>query len=402
MSADGRYVAYITNDNGVVPADTNGYADLFVRDTCRGASSCTPSSIPITVKPDGTFPQSNELYLAHTSSTMRYVVFFGSSELVPGLPQNAFVVRDTCIGATNCTPSSYQGSPTFVNQFQPFQVSDDGRYVVFVSTTAYLSADTNNTLDVYVYDTCHGASACTPGTTLVSVTASGTAGSDASSRPSISSSGRYIAFESSAVNLVAGDTNSRLDIFVRDTCAGAPMPCTPTTVRASVDDAGTAGGLDSVYPHIDGTGRFVAFQSDSRLALDDTDNSRDVYVRDTCIGAATCTPATRLVSAGAVSPGLVQGGAISDGGRYVLFSATGSVSQRTEAMVRDTCIGVASCTPSVHAVSHPQSGTANNNVGSLVGMTPDGRFVAFDSHATNLVTGDTNGRVDVFLAGTGF
>ena len=108
--------------------------------------------------------------------------------------------------------------------------------------------------------------------------------------------GRYVAFASTATNLVPGDTNGVQDIFVRDTCATVPSGCTPATSRVSVATDGSQGSLFSSAPSISGDGRFVAFLSDSILVLGDINAVSDAFIRDTCTGAAGCTPSTMRVS----------------------------------------------------------------------------------------------------------
>ena len=109
---------------------------------------------------------------------------------------------------------------------------------------------------------CTGApSRCTPATTSVSVAGDGTFADD----PSISADGRYIAFASGATNLVPGDTNGALDIFVRDTCIGVLSGCAPSTARISVALDGTQGNKDSFRPVISADGRFVVFISAAKL-----------------------------------------------------------------------------------------------------------------------------------------
>ncbi len=295
-------------------------------------------------------------------------------------------------------------------------ISADGRFVSFGSLASNLVAgDTNAFGDVFVRDTCLGAAGCTPSTVRVSVASDGTQGDDTSDSFSISADGRFVAFESDASNLVAGDTNLATDIFIRDTCRGA-TGCTPSTVRVSVASDGTQANGNS-FGNANGAavsadGRFVAFQSDaSNLVADDTNAASDIFVRDTCLGATGCTPSTVRVSV--ASDGTQTGGggsrfSISPDGRFVAFESgasdlvVGDTNAASDIFVRDTCLGATGCTPSTVRVSvgatfgFPQA----NGSSSRAAISSDGRFVAFSSGASNLVVGDTNGVGDVFLAGT--
>ena len=110
----------------------------------------------------------------------------------------------------------------------------------------------------------------------------GTQGDNDSFAPSISADGRYVAFTSYAPNLVPGDLSEAGDIFVRDTCFGAPAGCIPGTTRVSVSTEGVEGNNDSHDASISADGRFVAFTSDAtNLVAGDTNGVSDVFVRDT-------------------------------------------------------------------------------------------------------------------------
>jgi trimeric autotransporter adhesin len=176
------------------------------------------------------------------SSDQRYAVYVlastdGATE-VPGSTQNIFV-SDTCLGvASGCTPSttlvSTGMSGTLANgdSISPSitaGASADGRYVSFLSSaTNLVASDTNGAADAFVRDTCAGGSSgCTPSTQLVSVTTSGTQANGATTSATIDATGRYITFESQASNL--GSISSSGGIFLRDTCAGAPAGCAPST-----------------------------------------------------------------------------------------------------------------------------------------------------------------------------
>ena len=115
-------------------------------------------------------------------------------------------------------------------------------------------------------------------TTRVSVDAVGAQANEASKRPSISSDGRFIAFESDANNLVPNDTNAATDIFVKDRQTGE-------VTRVSVDSSGAQANEGSGGAAISGDGRYVAFVSDaSNLVANDTNNTTDVFLRDRQLG----------------------------------------------------------------------------------------------------------------------
>jgi hypothetical protein len=420
VSGDGRYVVFLSPTNGVVPGDANDRTDVFVRDTCLDAGgSCTPTTTLVSMNADGSSALFGDAGAAMITRDGRYIAFNSDADpLVPGAMRGCAYVRDTCVGApAGCTPSTTIGSPAPVYSSY-LDVSDDGRYVVFNTTTNLVPADTAPGADLYVYDTCRGASGCTPSSTLVTISTTGTGASDSSYGPSISADGRYVAFESYAGNLVTGDTGSTEDVFVRDMCFGAPAGCVPTTTRLSLDTNGQPSAYPCESPSISANGRYVAFTAYGVLSPADTNLLSDLYVADTCVGASGCTPSLDVVSrlpsgapAGRVSPH--RGRMVSDDGRYLAYvsSTDGIVPADTNGLydvfVRDTCAGVIGCTPStalasVSATGAPgdlDSGTEGKN---SVCLSADARYVVFASRATTLVSGDTNNRPDAFAAATGY
>ena len=263
-------------------------------------------------------------------------------------------------------------------------LSSDGRYVAFESTAPDLVAgDTNGVSDVFLRDRAAGT------VELVSVSSSEAQGSGVSFAPRVSPDGRFVVFESAAPNLVTGDTNGRTDIFLRDRQAG-------TTVRVSVGAGGVGGNFDSYLASVSADGRYVAFQSiASNLVAGDTNGVSDVFVRDLQSGT------TSRVSVGA---GGAQGtggdstlARISADGRYVVFqsAATNLVAGDTNAaldvFVRDRQTGTTT------RVSVTNGGAQANAASGEAQISSDGRYVVFTSTGTSLVAGDTNGLSDVFV-----
>ena len=158
-----------------------------------------------------------------------------------------------------------------------------------------------------IRDTCLGSAppGCVPTTTRVSVTYDGSLTNGHSRDSAISADGRSVAFDSSATNILPNSSICAPDAgysctFLRDTCAGADLGCTPTTVAISIDTQGAVapGGEPAITPD----GRFVAFASGAaNLVPGDTNGVVDVFVRDTCLGAPPdCTLATTFVSLSSV------------------------------------------------------------------------------------------------------
>jgi Tol biopolymer transport system component len=262
-------------------------------------------------------------------------------------------------------------------------MSLDGRYTAFVSGAQGLVAgDTNGAPDVFVRDRVAGT------TTRVSVATGGGQGNGRSDLPSISRDGRYVAFSSTATNLVSGDTNGRSDVFVRDRVAG-------TTRRVSVTTGGGQANGDSDFPSISDDGQQVAFGSAaSNLGSGDGNGLHDVFVRD--LTAAT-TRRVSVSSAGAGGDGPSLFPAISGDGSVVAFvsDATNLVTGDTNGN-RDVFVRVRS-TNLTQIVSIGAGGEPADNLSAEPAVSRDGRYVAFDSAASNLVGGDANGLQDVFV-----
>lgn len=230
------------------------------------------------------------------------------------------------------------------------------------------------------------------GTTMrLSVTSDGTQANGTSSISSISGDGRYIAFDSQATNLVSGDTNLGSDIFVHDRITGE-------TRRISVASNGAqgVGGGGSTLPDISGNGRYVAFISEaSNLVSGDTNGGADVFVHDLHTGQTSLASITSEGSQGLyVSVG--DAPAISNDGRFVAFSSnTPYVSDDnngiTDVFVRDRLLEETS------RISISTAGTEANGHSSEPDISVDGRYVSFYSDASNLVSGDVGGKIDVFL-----
>lgn len=181
-------------------------------------------------------------------------------------------------------------------------VSLDGRFVAYTGTT---TGQQGSHSQIFLRDTCEGAASdCKPQTTVLSAASDNAEGNGDSNTPSISSDGRYVAFSSAATNLVA-DTPSGRQIFLRDTCNNAPSSCKPQTQLVSVDPNGLLSATDNLLPSISSSGRYIAFlsvtasKSPNAKATTSQMNTgiRQVFVRDTCIGAASgCTPKTTRIS----------------------------------------------------------------------------------------------------------
>jgi Tol biopolymer transport system component len=262
-------------------------------------------------------------------------------------------------------------------------LSASGDLVAFYSYASNLVPDdTNGVADVFVHDRTTGV------TERVSVDSAGVQSDGESIEPAISGDGRYVAFHSTASNLVAGDTNGVYDIFVHDRETGE-------TKRVSVSSDGTQGTAQSLHASFSASGRLVAFESESQLVPGDTNGARDIFLHDRVSGTTT---RESLASSGGQANGSSFAGFLSASGRHVAFYSeasnlvAGDTNGVRDTFVRDRVSGV---TKRISVSSLGQQGDLPS--GGAVAISSSGKLIGFDSRATNLVPGDTNDAFDAFV-----
>jgi Tol biopolymer transport system component len=381
ISGNGRYVAFDSDASNLVPGDTNGVADVFVYDTQSSAIERVSVASDVAEADDGS-------YLPSISSDGRYVAFESdATNLVPSDTNGAtdIFVHDRDTGLTTRVSVASGGTQADDGSFY-VAISADGRYVSFESDASNLVAGDNNGLtDVFVHDCDAGA------TTIVSVATGGGQGDGFSYGAAISGDGRYVTFESDSSNLAVGDTNWVSDIFVHDCNTG-------TTTRVSLATGGGQGNDGSYNAMISADGAYVTFDSDAtNLVSGDTNGLADVFVRDLQAGeTARCSIAT----GGAEGAGGYWGSlypSVSADGRYVGFESddtnlvAGDINAKLDIFIHDAQTGETTRV-SVDTQGQQSDGDAHGS-----SISADGARVAFDSVASNLVSGDTNGASDVFL-----
>ncbi|WP_323095390.1 FG-GAP-like repeat-containing protein [Intrasporangium sp. YIM S08009] len=327
ISADGRLVVFSSSAENLVRGDSNGSGDVFVRDRSRGTTT------RVSVRTGGGQARwgawagiisANGRFVAFDSD---------SDDLVPGDTNQAgdVFVRDLRAGTTTRVNVSASGGQSPSDDELPDVVtgiSGDGRYVTFVSASGDLvPGDTNGTTDVFVRDRVAGT------TTRVSVSSTGEEGDRASSGGGLSADGRFIVFDSDATTLDPRDTNRNSDVFVHDRATGVTtgisvVPSTspdqgPASWSSTISDDGRVvafvsegsfepgghnpAGTVSVFVHdrvsggtslvslsslgqpadsggeapaLSGDGRFVAFNSGEPDLVPGGHAEPDLYVRD--------------------------------------------------------------------------------------------------------------------------
>jgi hypothetical protein len=272
ISSNGRFVAFSSQTDNLVP--NSGSFAIFLRDTCFGINKCTQATNLVAASANGLIVDSDSAI----SPDGRFIAY--SAHITTGPPEADFsnvYLRDTCLGTTNCTPSTLfvRGNPgAGLVLFSGF--STTGRFIV------YNYAPPSGLRLTYVYDTCIGATNCSANEKLVSEGNDGTSAngpSGAFGTTSVTPDGRFILFSSSATNLDPTANNGASFVYRRDTCAGLSS-CAESTTLVSKDSQGALiPGVQSFS--ISSDGRLVAFAAPS-----------GVFVRDTCQGAVLCSPST--------------------------------------------------------------------------------------------------------------
>jgi hypothetical protein len=266
-------------------------------------------------------------YLANNDTAMIVVVN------PPNIPGGGQCPNQTCLAlagggyssALNFTIGTGVSGSSAVAEETP-AISQDGRYVAYAAQQSQVN-------QILLKDTCVGVTnGCTASTRMISAAPDGTAGNADSHDAVITPDGRYVAFSSAATNLVEGAPSGR-QVYLHDTCIGAANSCKSTTTLISTDPDGSLTGTESILPTISATGRFVAFvavtpsatpkaTAGAKANVVSTPNSglRQVFVRDTCLGAANCTPKTTRIS-------LTPGDAPADGSKPAGPAISGQAKQ---------------------------------------------------------------------------
>jgi hypothetical protein len=340
ISADGRYVAFCSYASNLVADDTNNAPDIFVKDVIYG----TVTRVSVTTA---------------------------------GAQSN---------GAISDMP----------------QITPDGRYVVFRSGCTNLATgnpadDTNGNWDIFVHDRDTDGNgiydeAGKVKTIRVSINNAGEQTNHSNfgnSYPSISDDGRFVCFSSDADNLGTGDTNNRLQIYVHDRDADGngifDEPGGIATNRVSMSNSGIQADQDCYDPKISGNGRYIVFSSGSTNLVEGITSSFGIYLYDLQEGAISW---------------LTQGGNphMSYDGRYVAFKAGDS--DQPDASDTNECSDIYVLdrnTDSIQRISVSDSGDQANDDCRNPLISPEGRFVTFVSTASNLVPNDTNESADIFI-----
>jgi RHS repeat-associated protein len=407
ISADGNLVLFRSRATNLLDGITfpvNNPRQIYLHDRSAGTATLVTSR----AVGGGIVPSNSDAGLAAVSADGRYVAFVSNATNLGFFNYNGanadVFLRDMQSGEMRLVSHEASDSTRVgtgdSGRSQPISISDDGRYVVFASSAFDLvsnwpeTVDGNSRDDVFLYDRT------TESMTLVSHVAGNYFSADGDSRAAvISRDGRFIVYESYAGNIVPGDNNGVIDVFLYEVATG-------TNVLVSRTPSGTSGNFTSSLPDLSADGRFVVFYSQaSDLVPGDTNNQQDVFVFDrmsqTNVRVNVATGGGQANDrSGTASPASIS----ADGRRVAFVSlasnlAAGDANSVADVFVRDWQSDL------TKLVSVNAAGTGSGNQVSSPNLRPilsaDGRFVVFSSTATDLMDGFIDGNAatsaDLFL-----
>ncbi len=403
QSAEGRSEGPSVDGNGILTTYTSNALNLVsppfttFRDQIYLRNINQTTSGLVSKAPDGKAgnkPSQPGGFAPGISADGRFVAF--SSQATNLAPDDANVFEDVFVAntATGEVQLISRGMDGPANGTSTFaRLSGDGRYVAFQSSaTNLVPDDTNGVTDVFLYDRDDGT------TRRVSIGSDGAETDAPSITPTISDDGRYVAFASRAKNLVSPPTSGAFEqIYVADWR-------TQSVQLGSLNDQGQPGNGISFLPDLTADGHQVAFKSEAfNLVPNDTNGEPDVFVRNL---TENTTQRVSVDDFGNQSNGLSAGPGISADGRFVAFASFASNfvpddgNGLSDVYVydrfppgRDRGL-IARVTIAINDDGEPNDGVAD----FPVSISADGRWIGFASAASNLVENDFNNNLDAFLA----
>ncbi len=373
VSADGRYVAFLSESTNFFANDTNDSYDIFVKDRQLGTIE------HINVSSDGT-PANGMSYSPSISADGRFIAFSSKAgNLVPGDTNNKedIFVHDRQTKITERVNVTSTGIQSNNDAYWP-SISDDGRTVAFLAYASNLViGDTNFDSDVFVHDRHSGV------TERVSVSSDGSQGSSGAYQFAMSANGKFVAFYSQAPNLILGDTNGHYDIFVHDRE-------TKFTKRVSVAADGTQGNSGSSSPSISADGRYIAFYSQAtNLAPDDSNSAPDIFVHDRQLETTTFV---NLLTAGRLHKEFT----LSDDGRFLAF-----INAYVSFLPGNTVSDILSLhdlhTNTTKRLTLGQELSLSKIQFNKPTFSANSQFLTFESGSPTILPNDTNNTYDIFL-----
>jgi hypothetical protein len=349
IDQSGRYVAFISNAPNLVTNALVGEYHLYVRDVQTGVTVVADAGM------DGTGSSVGPATYPRLSADGRFVAFEAlDANLVPNDRNRDYdvFVRDLVSNTVEMIsahhPSLPSASPNGPSAISSYSVSDDGRYVAFSSEADNLTSnDTNAMRDIFVRDRQTGTNI------LVSANQGGGVAHGLSAQPVISGNGRYVAFSSTADDLVSAKTSSFQDIILHDLLSG-------TNALVSLNSSGTHGGNSNSYsPWISADGKRVLFRSTARDLVSASFTGENLFLRDMSLGKTYALTTNGFSAA-----------AISRNGRYAAFINQNSVLSVWDSQTKSTVWSVSSIFATVLAVTSSGNKVIYSGTSGLKSLTP--------------------------------
>ena len=388
ISADGARVAFYSEADNISPDDVDAVRNVFVRDAVAG----TTTLVSRASGPGGAAGDASSNIPA-ISADGRYVVFESDADNLSTDDDDAITnifVRDLVAATTTLVSraSGAGGAGADDDSLHP-DISADGRYVVFESDADNLAPAANPAFaNIFVRDLVANT------TRLISRSPGpgGPGGDDDSRRPAISDDGNRVAFQSDADNLSAEDNDAVQNIFVRDRGAG-----TNTLVSRATGVGGAPADDSSDRAEISPSGRYVVFQGrGDNLSADDVDAHTNIFLRD--LDASTTALASRASGAGGAGADATSfDPTVSDNAHVAFGSPASNLSGEDndpviDVFVRDALAG----TTTLVSRAPGLAGTGGDDSSTFPSISRTGRYVAFQSGATNLVAGTVPGVGNIY------
>jgi dipeptidyl aminopeptidase/acylaminoacyl peptidase len=394
ITPDGRYVAFFSTATGLaVQASTNG--DVYVRDCVAGTTTWASTAAAATVQAafGAAAPAPVVSYRPRLSDDGRYVAFMSGATTVSS--SAAILVYDQSAGTTTLVTTNALASLTPGTSYPPAygvaenrfgpEMSTNGQFIAYASREP---AGTGTNSSIHVWDSASGAD------WAVSTNASGVPPNTISYTPAISGDGEFVAFLSNATNLVANPVSPGFHLYLCNLQSGGLQ-----LVDVDTNGAGST-DLGCTFPSVSSDGRVVVFTSpDGSLVNSDWNNALDVFARDTVAGTNKLISQRdpTLVPAAANGIARMSSYPISGDGRWLVFETTASdllpdvTNGCSEIFLRDLWSGQTTLVSAAADGTPAVGGVSWNAV-----MSANGRYVVFASTATNLTTAPTGTNFNIY------
>jgi hypothetical protein len=374
----------ITNGSNLASGDSNGGDDIFIKNISTGALTAISSSSA------GVIGNQSSDFLINTTDETKFFFSSTASNLVAGDSNSVsdIFMKNVSTGVTTVVSSSSAG----VVSSGPsafFALSQDEGKVWFQSLGSNLvSGDTNSGVDVFIKNLSTGA------LTLVSSTSGGAFGNGGSNLVQISGDETKALLSTTSSNFSGADTNTTNDLYIKNISTGA-LTLVSATQAGVVGNAASSINYTYIYTTANADlSKVIFYSAATNFAASDTNSMDDLFLKNVTSGALTLISGT---AAGVVGNAFSELNEVSADFNKVVFTsaasnlASGDTNGAKDVFLKDVTTGA------LTLVSSSSAGAAGNGVSEFLAWSVDGSKVLFTSTSSNLVSGDTNGAIDLFV-----